>query len=73
MQRLRDSNYCFHRWGERERKRETDESGVVVLNGSQINVQNSGIAARPREDGVKRKCSEHTSFRAAFGNIIRDI
>jgi len=49
-----------------ERKRKTEierrDCGVVVLNGSQTNVQNSGIAARPREDEIERKRSEHTSF-----------
>jgi len=35
---------------ERKRKREIErrDCGVVVLNGSQTNVQNSGITARPR-------------------------
>lgn len=48
---------------ERKRKRERDRRGrrVVVLNGSQTNVQNLGITARPREDGIERK-REHTSF-----------
>lgn len=62
MQRLRDSNCCLISQTEGEKERDDRRGrGVVVLNGSQTNVQNSGIAARrPREDGAERKRSAST-------------